>query len=140
MINKCLVLLSLMLSTTASAGSWRELGQLPNGNTLSVLDTQFRKGDVITTRVRNDLQTPRTTPNGEISRIETDLQINCKKKSISPIRTILFDDDGKAEMSVNMKGGKEFIKKETSSSMGFAIELFCQDQMAARLKTDERKG
>ena len=64
----------------------------------------------------------------------------CKKKSISPIRTILFDDDGKAEMSVNMKGGKEFIKKETSSSMGFAIELFCQDQMAARLKTDERKG
>jgi hypothetical protein len=140
MINKCLVLLSLMLSTTASAGSWRELGQLPNGNTLSVLDTQFRKGDVITTRVRNDLQTPKTTPNGEISRIETDLQINCKKKSISPIRTMLFDSDGEAETSVNMKGGKEFIKKEANSSMGFAIELFCQDEMAARLKADERKG
>lgn len=127
-IMKRFTLLSLLMLSLAHpcfASQWRELGNTPNGNLISVLDTQIRKGDIITTRIRNDLSEPKQTENGHITHIEADLQINCSKKTVSPIRTFLFDDQGSAELSVNLRGGRDFIKKNEDSSFGLAIKELC---------------
>ncbi|WP_156455191.1 hypothetical protein [Janthinobacterium sp. B9-8] len=118
-------LLMLCLAKISYAGQWQELGSTPEGNLISVLDTQIRKGAIITTRIRNDLSEPKLTENGSITRIEADLQINCSKKTVSPIRTFLFDDKGSAELSVNVRGGRDFIKKNEDSSFGMAIKELC---------------
>ncbi|MBY0444770.1 MAG: hypothetical protein K2Q15_06130 [Burkholderiales bacterium] len=118
-------MLMLCLAAPSYASQWRELGSMPNGNLISVLDTQIRKGDIITTRIRNDLSEPKPTENGSITRIEADLQINCSKKTISPIRTFLFDDQGSTELSVNLRGGRDFIEKNEDSSFGLAIKELC---------------
>ncbi|MDW5416554.1 hypothetical protein R6242_08195 [Iodobacter sp. CM08] len=118
-------ILLLSLSTPSYAAAWKELGHTSSGNTISVIDTQFRKGAIITTRIRNDLHEPKPTENGNITRIESDLQINCSKKTVSPIRTFLFDEQGQPELSVNLRGGKEFLKKDADSAMGLAIEQLC---------------
>ncbi|MFC7420713.1 hypothetical protein ACFQNF_12620 [Iodobacter arcticus] len=117
--------LMLCLTKISYAGQWLELGNTPDGNLISVLDTQIRKGAIITTRIRNDLSEPTSTENGSITRIEADLQINCSKKTVSPIRTFLFDDKGSAELSVNVRGGRDFIKKNEDSSFGMAIKELC---------------
>jgi hypothetical protein len=127
-IMKSFALLSLLMLSLAPpsyAGQWLELGSTPSGNLISVLDTQIRKGEIITTRIRNDLSEPKPTENGSITRIEADLQINCSKKTVSPIRTFLFDDKGSAELSVNLRGGRDFIKKNEDSSFGIAIKGLC---------------
>lgn len=117
--------LMLCLASPSYASHWQELGSTPNGNLISVLDTQIRKGEIITTRIRNDLSEPKPTEGGSITRIEADLQINCRKKTVSPIRTFLFDDKGSAELSVNLRGGRDFIKENEDSSFGIAIKELC---------------
>ena len=113
------------LSVPSYAAGWKELGHTSSGNTISVMETQFRKGAIITTRIRNDLHEPKLTENGSIIRIESDLQINCSKKTVSPIRTFLFDEEGQPKLTVNLRGGKEFLKKDADSAMGLAIEQLC---------------
>jgi hypothetical protein len=119
------LLLLTQLSIPAYANEWQELGQTSAGNTVSVLELQIRKGKMITTRIRNDLLEPRVTEEGNITRIEADIQINCSSKTVSPIRTFLFDEHGAPKLSVNLRGGKEFIKKDADSAMGIAIKELC---------------